>query len=171
MTTTLLTARIAIRVHGLPIPQGSKSASVIKGRAVLRDANDKTLKPWRETVRQHAANYVLHHDGLPLEGPVRAWLRFTFARPTSHYRSGRNAHLLKDGAAAFPGHSCGDIDKLQRAIFDALTDAKVWGDDTQVVDVRARKFYAGEDELALDQPGVDIIVQPLTIETPEAVLL
>jgi len=37
-TRPALTGRIAIRVHGIPVPQGSKTASIIKGRAVLRAA-------------------------------------------------------------------------------------------------------------------------------------
>lgn len=160
MTTTQLAGRIAIRVHGLPIPQGSKVANHF-GHGV-RDANATKLTPWRQHVTTTAIDAVRYHDHLPLTGPLKVWVRFTFTRPASHYRTGRNAHLLKDSAPAFPGHSCGDVDKLQRAIFDALTDAGVWGDDTQVVDVRARKMWAGEDELALDQAGVDIIIEPLT---------
>lgn len=165
MTATLpgvgpnLGARIAIRVHGVPIPQGSKSASVINGRAVLRDANDKTLAPWRRHVTAAARDQTRYTD--TIHGPIRVWVRFTFERPPSHYGSGRNAHLVKDSAPRFAGRACGDLDKLQRAIFDALTDAQVWHDDTQVVDVRARKFYAGEDDLALDQAGVDIILEEL----------
>lgn len=154
---TKLAGRIAIRVHGTPIPQGSKTANTF-GRGV-RDANATTLKPWREHVRATAEDTCRYHD--TLTGPVRVWVRFTFTRPASHWRSGRNAHLLKTTAPRYPGRSCGDVDKLQRAIFDALTDANVWTDDTQVVDVRARKFYAGDDELALGQPGVDIILEEL----------
>lgn len=160
MSPTQLGARIAIRVHGTPIPQGSKTANSF-GRGV-RDANAATLKPWRDHVRTLAEDATRYHD--TITGPVRVWVRFTFDRPASHYRTGRNAHILKDTAPRFPGHSCGDVDKLQRAIFDALTDAKVWADDTQIVDVRARKFYAGDDDLALDQAGVDVIVEPLTAE-------
>lgn len=158
--TFSLEHRVAIRVRGLPIPQGSKVANRF-GRGV-RDANATRLKVWRGQVAAAAADAVRYEDDVPFTGPVKAWLRFTFIRPASHYRSGRNAHLLRDSAPLFPGHGCGDIDKLQRAIFDALTDADVWADDTQVVDVRARKMYAGEDELALDRAGVDIIIEPLT---------
>lgn len=157
--TAQLAGRIGIRVTGTPIPQGSKSASVIKGRAILRDANDKTLAPWRAHVDATARDATRYHD--TITGPVRVWLRFTFTRPPSHYRAGRNAHLLKDDAPRYPGLSCGDIDKLTRAVLDALTAAEVWKDDTQVVDVRARKFYAGDDELALDRDGVDIIIEEL----------
>lgn len=152
-----LGGRIAIRVHGTPIPQGSKVANR-HGNGV-RDANAATLKPWRQHVTATARDACRYHD--TLHGPIRIWVRFTFQRPTSHYRTGTNAHLVKDSAPKFAGRACGDLDKLQRAIFDALTDAEVWADDTQVVDVRARKFYAGEDELALDQPGVDIILEEL----------
>ena len=35
-----------------------------------------------------------------------------------------------------------DVDKLCRAVLDALTDAGVWVDDSQVVDLGATKIYA-----------------------------
>ncbi|CAI9417234.1 RusA family crossover junction endodeoxyribonuclease [Nocardioides sp. T2.26MG-1] len=152
--TTLpsLGGRIAIRVHGRPITQGSKT----KNRYGMHDDNAKVLKPWRAAVRAAAEDAGRYHD--TITGPVRVWIRFTFDRPPSHYRTGRNAHLLKADAPRFPTHK-NDVDKLQRACFDAITDAQVWADDGLVVDVRARKFYAGEDELALDRAGVDIILE------------
>lgn len=153
--------RIGIRVYGIPIPQGSKVANF--HAPGVRDSNDKKLRPWRKTVRAQAEDVTRYHD--PLTGPVRVWVRFTFTRPPSHYRTGRNAHLLRDASPTYPGRVHGDIDKLTRAIFDALTDAGVWKDDTQVVDVRARKVYAGEDEYALDRAGVDLIVEPIATQT------
>jgi Holliday junction resolvase RusA-like endonuclease len=154
--------RIGIRVYGTPITQGSKT----KNRFGMHDDNAKTLHPWRKKVQQHAEFVTRLHD--TLTGPVRVWIRFTFDRPPSHYRTGRNAHLLKDGAPAYPTHY-NDIDKLQRAVFDALTQAEVWKDDGLIIDVRARKFYAGEDELALDRAGVDVIVEPLTQTTASTI--
>lgn len=160
MSDLLHADRVAIRVFGTPIPQGSKSASVIKGRAVIRDANAKSLHAWRLDVTAAAIDQARYAE--PLTGPVRAWLRFTFDRPASHYGTGRNADILKATAPAYPGHGCGDLDKLQRAIFDALTAARIYSDDTQVIDVRARKFYAGDHELALDRAGVDIVLEEAT---------
>lgn len=157
--TAQLAGRIGIRVTGTPIPQGSKKIARRGHGTFLVDTNDKKLAPWRDHVHAQAADATRYHD--TLTGPVRVWLRFTFTRPRSHYRAGANAHLLAATAPRFPGHTCGDIDKLTRAIFDALTDAGVWKDDTQVVDARIRKFYAGEDELALDQPGVDIVLEEI----------
>ena len=160
MTTTLpgLGGRIAIRIHGTPIPQGSKVANRHGGG--VRDANAARLKPWRDHVTATAADTTRYHD--TLTGPIQVWLRFTFDRPLSHYRTGRNAHLLKDTAPAWPiSRNHGDADKLTRAIFDSLTDAEVWVDDSLVVDHRVRKFYAHGHELALDRPGVDIIIEEL----------
>lgn len=160
-TPTGLGGRIAIRVLGTPIPQGSLVPFIDRAtrRARVKASNEPTLKAWRKHVTATAKDTCRYHD--TITGDVRVWVRFTFTRPPSHYRTGRNAHLLKDRAPRNPGRACGDIDKLQRAIFDALTDAGVWVDDTQVVDVRARKFYAGEDEYAMDRPGVDIIIEEI----------
>lgn len=152
----LLTGRIAIRVHGTPIPQGSKVANRF-GNGV-RDSNAAKLWPWRDHVEGTAKDTCRYHD--TVTGPVRVWLRFALERPPSHYRTGRNAHLIKDSAPAHPV-SKNDIDKLTRAVLDALTTAGVWTDDGLVVDVRARKFYAGEHELAPARPGVDIIIEEI----------
>lgn len=156
MTGQLLTPdRIGLVVYGTPITQGSKT----KGRYSMYDDNAKTLHPWRTKVRDQAADQCRYYD--TLTGPIRAWLRFTFDRPPSHYRTGRStSHLLRPGAPAYPTH-LKDVDKLQRAVFDALTAANVWADDGLVVDVRARKFYAGEHELALPRAGVAIVLEEL----------
>lgn len=158
MTAHQHAGRIAIRITGTPIPQGSKVANSF-GRGV-RDANANTLKPWRQHVADIARDATRYHD--TITGPVRVWVRFTFERPASHYRTGRNAHLLRATAPTMPIlDKIGDLDKLQRAIFDSLTDAEVWADDRLVVDIRARKFYAGEHELARDTAGVDLVIEPL----------
>ncbi|GAW54704.1 RusA family crossover junction endodeoxyribonuclease [Nocardioides sp. PD653] len=156
--TTLpgLGGRIAIRVHGTPIPQGSKRIGRHGKRAVILDNNDDVLDPWRKHVKAQAADACRYHD--TITGPVRVWLRFAFPRPGSHYRTGRNAALIRDSAPRYPVAK-NDLDKLQRAVLDALTDAEVWVDDGLVIDVHARKFYAGEHELAPAKPGVEIILE------------
>lgn len=148
--------RIAIRVHGTPIPQGSKRVGRHGKRPVILDNNDDVLAPWRATIRATAEDTCRYHD--TITGAVRAWVRFTFTRPPSHYLT--DGIRLRTSAPSYPGHRCGDIDKLLRAVLDAITGVVIH-DDTQVIDVRARKFYAGEHELALDQAGVDIIIEEL----------
>jgi Holliday junction resolvase RusA-like endonuclease len=125
---------IEVIVRGIPAPQGSKR-HVGNGRMI---ESSKAVGPWREAVRAQTQARMNGHP--PLLGPVavRAW--FWLPRPQSHYRTGRNAHLLRDGAPARPTGKP-DIDKLERAIFDALTDGGAWKDDAQVVEVTKRKLY------------------------------
>ena len=53
--------------------------------------------------------------------PVGVAVHFLFPRPKSHYRTGKNAHLLRAGAPDRPTtRSVGDTDKLCRAILDSL---------------------------------------------------
>lgn len=161
MTAVQHEARVAVRVYDTPVPQGSKVANRFGGG--VRDANAARLTPWRAKVTAAAADVARYHD--PITGPVRVSVRFTFERPTSHYGTGRNTDVLRPAMLAahpFPGRACGDLDKLVRACLDSITDAKtIWGDDTQVTDLRARKLYAGEHDLALDQAGVDIIIEAI----------
>lgn len=149
---------LVIVVYGKPITQGSKVRNRFGG---VRDDNATTLKPWRDNVRS-AARAELGDDGHPGFGtaPVSVVITYRFERPTGHYGTGRNAHLVKDSAPPVPANrGSGDIDKLQRACFDSLTDAAVWRDDSQVVDVAARKRWADDD----NPPGADIVVTVWTM--------
>jgi crossover junction endodeoxyribonuclease RusA len=85
--------------------------------------------------------------------PMEVVLTFYFPRPQSHYGTGRNAHILKPSAPDYPTKPP-DIDKLMRAIFDGATDAGLWLDDAQVVDVHAIKMWARQ------RPGVSLTVYP-----------
>jgi crossover junction endodeoxyribonuclease RusA len=126
----------------------------------MRDANGDTLAPWRDNVRAAAVVQVAASPDRRGFGaaPVVVRAKFTFARPKAHFGTGRNAAVVKPTAPAYPAsHAVGDLDKLLRAGFDALTDAGVWADDSQVVHVAARKVWVG-DPMALDRPGVVIDV-------------
>lgn len=50
-----------------------------------------------------------------------------------------------------------DVDKLERATWDALTVARVWEDDARVVDTRSTKAPAGAD-IGMTGSGALIIV-------------
>jgi Holliday junction resolvase RusA-like endonuclease len=155
---------ITITVHGTPAPQGSKRHV---GRGVMVESS-KRLGPWRDAVRADAiyATELFGEWPAPLDGPLLVDMVFTFARPRSHYRSGRNAHLLGARAPRFPVGPP-DLSKLARATEDALTDAGIWVDDSRVVAYgRLAKVYPGDDPDALDTPGVVIRVTPLTDVIP-----
>jgi len=122
-----------IRVNGIPAPQGSKR-HVGNGRMV---ESSKAVGPWREAVRAETQRVIT----VPLAGPVRVTVMFYLPRPKGHWRTGRNAHLLRDAAPALP---CGtpDLDKLVRAVLDGLTAGGAWKDDGQVATLAAGKYYA-----------------------------
>lgn len=133
---------VSFYVPGLPIAQGSK----VRTNYGMRESNDKTLKPWRASVAWIAAREV----GELFDGPVSVILSFRFPRPKSHFRTGKHAGQVKLTAPHL--HTVKpDIDKLQRAVFDALTNV-VWRDDSQVCVVRAEKVYA-------DSPGVEVTIR------------
>lgn len=76
------------------------------------------------------------------EDPLSLSLTFYLARPGSHYRTGRNAHRLRDGAPRFATGKP-DIDNLQKLVLDAL-NGLLYRDDAQVICVAAAgKHWAG----------------------------
>lgn len=137
---------LQFRVSGTPSTQGSKTGFVVKGkatgkyRAVIVDKNPKALKPWREAVRSDAVA-AAGEGWVPIGGPVRLALLFAMPKPV------KPQHRWPIGA------NSGDVDKLARAVLDALTDAGVWADDARVVDLRVVKDYPGE-AVAQTTPGV-----------------
>ncbi len=151
---------ITILVRGTPAPQGSKRHL---GNGVMVESSKK-VKPWRKAVKYAALDAIAagHDQWRPLDGPLRARMVFTFARPKSHYRTGRNAHLLRDGAPARPtGYP--DASKITRSTEDALTDAGVWVDDARVATLEIEKRYAGDSSGdILPVPGAVIHIWRLT---------
>lgn len=142
---------------GRPRTKGSVHAFRAKNGAIVRkDSNPKT-KAWAGVV-SHAAQQA----GVRVqEGPVVLELEFYFLRPVSHYGTGRNAGTLKDGAPARPtGRNLGDLDKLERAVLDALSGV-AFRDDSQVVDVRSLKWWV---EIGEGNPeGVRVHVAPAQV--------
>ncbi len=124
-----------IIVSGTPAPQGSKR-HVGGGRMVEMS---KAVGPWREAIRTETQRAML--DRVPLAGPVTVTIDFYLPRPKGHYRTGRNAHLLRDGAPVYPAGRP-DLDKLARAVLDGITAGGAWKDDGQVAELTLRKLYA-----------------------------
>ena len=131
---------ISFTVPGRPIPQGSMKAFVRGNRAHLTSDNP-ALKDWRAAV----GFYALKAGAELIEGPIRVDVAFTLQRPKGHFRTGRNASLLRDSAPELPTTKP-DVDKLLRAVLDALTGI-CFIDDAQVTQVNATKSYALRGEI------------------------
>jgi crossover junction endodeoxyribonuclease RusA len=102
----------------------------------MRESNPNTA-PWRATVA--AAALEAMGGRAQLAGPLELRALFVFARPSSHFGTGRNAGTLKSSAPAYRWTKP-DLDKLLRAIGDALTGI-VYRDDARITIVRAEKHY------------------------------
>ena len=142
---------IAFTAYGIPTPQGSMRGFVPKGwgRPVLTSDN-KRLRPWRQAIVDACRQELAGRP--PIEGPVAVELVFYLPRPKSAPR--RVLHPAKKP----------DLDKLVRAALDALTAAGAWRDDSQVVDVVARKRFAG----GVFDPAAEVGVPRATIGVREA---
>jgi len=151
---------LAITVLGQPAPQGSKHARPIyKGRgenrqftgrvAQVESSKDK-VKSWREAVKtaafeaRQARGFT---DRFLPDGPVGVEVTYCFDKPASAPKTRRTWPVKR---------STFDVDKLLRSTFDALTDAGTFKDDSQVIDVRARKVYTDDPAAPLAVPGAVI---------------
>lgn len=130
--------RVCFFVPGIPRPQGSKR---YLGHGKMVEAGSKHLAPWRADVRA-AAEQALGDDGPGAlwDQPVKVQLIFWLPRPKAHFGSGRNANKVKPSAPRWPAGRP-DLDKLARAVLDAITGVVI-ADDSTVVDLCLRKRYA-----------------------------
>jgi Holliday junction resolvase RusA-like endonuclease len=88
------------------------------------------------------------YPGQPLlKGPVALEVTFWFRRPDNHYmpetKTRGHREVLRTAAPDYMAKSP-DLDKLVRAICDALTGF-AYHDDAQVSEVVAKKYWGGED--------------------------
>lgn len=140
MTDTML----SFFVPGRPVSQGSKR-HVGNGKMVEQS---KGLEPWRESIRWAAIQAGRSGPVGLLRDPktavvVRLW--FVMPRPVSTPKRSTPPAVKKP-----------DLDKLVRAVCDALTSAGTWKDDSQVVELFATKRLAeiGEAPGVLIQVGL-----------------
>jgi crossover junction endodeoxyribonuclease RusA len=147
-------------VPGIPAPQGSKRylGASAAGKPRFKESSDR-VTPWRADIRNDAKVMF----GEPTAGPVEVQLVFVLPRPKSHYRTGRNADLLRDTAPPAPAGKP-DIDKLARAALDAMTNV-AWLDDAQVTKLTLIKVYPFT---MLPHPGMHVTVQEISVELPGA---
>ncbi len=139
-----ITYNLSIVVHGEPIPQGSAKAYNIRGRAIVTHDNQR-LRPWREAVKQAALD-VYGTNQNPMDGPIDISIWFTVPKPKSAPKRKKTWPTRRP-----------DLDKLCRGILDALKDAGVYKDDSQVIRLCAYKHYVSDQGgVVLRSPGAVI---------------
>jgi len=148
-------------VPGVPKPAGSKKSGVAHRRlpdgsyepvrtadgrlkTFTKDDTGEPGKEWRADVRA-AAEVAMEGRDL-LTGPLQARIIFKMPRGAGHYGSGRNNGVLKPSAPFW--HTVRpDVDKLSRAVLDALSQV-VYEDDGQIVSKNVEKRYIHPGERA-----------------------
>jgi Holliday junction resolvase RusA-like endonuclease len=125
-------------VSGEPKPQGSMRAITVSGRARVFHDSSKSLKSWRKKISERASEELDGNFGY--DEPVGVWLEFLLSRPKT---VGRDLPETKP-----------DLDKLVRAVLDALESSGMIANDSRVVQIFSSKVYAERDE----SPGVRIML-------------
>jgi len=135
---------ITFDVAGIPVPKGSRSSLPYKG-------NDPRRFGKSVSVAENAAGLKRWTRVVGLEALV--------VRPRPIWRGAVSVSLmfrLKPGKATGYATRRPDLDKLERAVWDALTGV-VYLDDSQITDSSARKRFAAPNEA----PGVTVRVMRL----------
>lgn len=162
--------RIELTIAGTPRsrPRPRHGARMIRGKAVSFSYQPKKLtigkngKPtpdslawvraqeWYDAVR---VALLPVRPSSPWKGPVRVTIDVYFERPQ---------RLLKKKSPEGPVRHTAkpDRDNLDKSILDALTEAGLWEDDSQVCDGPVRKWYAAKG----CGPGVLVVAEQLTEE-------
>ena len=127
--------------------------------------SSKRTKTWEDWVRWTFIQSGYNRMCL-MTGPLRADLVFCFKRPKGHYK--KNGELSKKGIEySYPSWKGRyDIDKLCRAVLDALT-GYVYEDDGQIMQIKAYKLWydseavQSRDDIPKDTEGVLISIEEM----------
>ncbi len=105
--------------------------------------------PSKGDKKDFLAKCIEHKPDVPLAESIHLDLMIHFARPKSHYRTGKNAGKLKENA---PTYHTGtpDLDNVVKMIGDSLNGI-FWKDDRYISSIRATKIYS-------DVPGIKITI-------------
>lgn len=143
-------------VSGHARPKGSLDPQIVRGgggrpTGRVRMVESSTDGPrWRRTIEQH-----VRAQGWPMiAGPCAVALMFWF--------DAKALGAADDEAHAYPVQAyIGDTDKLIRNVLDALTDARAYADDRQVVDVTAGKRWTRQTPSGTGVAGLGLRLWPL----------
>jgi len=134
---------LACTIPGTPQQQGSKTRTPQGG---MREAN-RDLESWRAGAITFLQRAVRERWAAPatIGYAVSVEAVFAYGRPKGHYGTGRNAGRVKPSAPTWKA-SAPDLDKLQRALGDALTQAGVLRDDALIVQWMPAKVWGDAPE-------------------------
>lgn len=124
-----------VRANGTPKGQPRPRAFARNGRAAVYDPG--TAEGWKSCV----AIACQEIEGKLLMQPLSVTLTFFMPRPKSHFKT---SGALKDWAPQFMHDQKPDADNLAKAVLDAITQIRAWGDDDQVCELTVRKYWESD---------------------------
>ena len=137
-------------VHGVPAPQaGTRSVPTRDGRRQISTGGVE-LASWRAECASAAGLARFQHRGVCFDEPITVQAHFRFPMPPSRPRWMRD---LCD----YPKATQPDLDKLQRALGDALKSGGLIRDDSIIVEWRASKT-----EVWQQWTGVAVLIKTLS---------
>jgi crossover junction endodeoxyribonuclease RusA len=140
---------LAFTVYGVPMTKGNHRALRVKGMKfpIVTETN-RNVASWQQLVAEGASRTIAQlpeAERVLLTSGVRLTMAYYLPRPKKFAKRGAFVHHLTKP----------DLDRLERAILDALT-AVAYEDDKQVTEIVCGKYYAG-----IGAPSrVDIAVEP-----------
>ena len=153
--------KVAFAVIGDPAAQGSKTPAINKktGKPFMMEGQTKEarekFKSWRSLVREAAAERF-DDVGQFHDGPISVEVDYFFAIPKGRIRKSVIATpIIMRWKWKAP-----DVDKLARAVLDALTQSGLIKDDSRVCVLTVRKYEV------VGRLGARIVVSEM--EDPEA---
>lgn len=125
-------------IKGTPKAQPRPKATIRGKHAGVY--NPKTADVWKKAIKTQLDEYA----GQNCQGSLSLSLWFFLPRPQGHFsvRKGTVSDNVKQNFSKQEHVYKPDLDNLVKAVKDAMTTTGVWNDDSQVVELYARKQYA-----------------------------
>lgn len=138
MTPDTATRSVVLRIYGIPMPQGSKTAFVRGNRAVLTDGRRPAARAahaaWRQAVATAARDHLTAQPWTAaFDTACVVHATFLLPRPKSIPKKRR-----------YPDRRP-DLDKLTRSLLDGLADGALLADDSRVVELNVIKRYVDDE--------------------------
>ena len=133
---------ITFRIEGVPVAQPRHRASFRGGFAKMYIPKDHSIHHWKGCI----ARIAFEHIENMIEHCVKVDVLFVF--------KAKRKSEIGNFKSSKP-----DIDNLLKAALDALTDAGMWSDDSQVVQVSAAKMFGATPYMEISITPVDFSVE------------
>lgn len=127
-----------LRIPGKPVPLSRTGHGQFGGKYLAASSSQqigRVVDAWER------AGLKRFDDDLALDLTAV----FLFARPASHYGTGRNAGVLKERCKRAQPTGRPDLDNLLKLICEAL-QGNAFKDDSRIVVLRGTKAYAPDDQ-------------------------